>query len=474
MNGLYTRQQVQDAEAALMREVAPGSLMQKASFGLAQVVVGLLRECRGGAYGARVVLLVGPGGNGGDALYAGRFLRRRGVTVTALLIADGTYPGALAAFAGAGGEVMPVGDADRVLIEHADVVVDGIAGLGSGRAVGLPERIAGAVATHPRIVAVDLPSGVAADTGIAAADAIRAHTTVTFGCHKPAHFVAPGAQHCGSVELVDIGLGPKLPPAAAGALTADEVWAQWPSQPYDGHKYAIGVPGIVAGSAKYAGAAVLCVGGALRAKPGMVRFVGEPPATDRVIEAWPECVIAPSVADAGRVQAWVVGPGIGTDERGRRVLDEVLAADVPVLVDADGLTLLKGRLGELAQRPAATVLTPHAGEFERILFEIGDPLSAAQKAADDTGCVVLLKGPSTVVAAPGHPALVNPTGTPRLATAGTGDVLSGIIGSLLASGIEPRMAAAMGAYAHGAAARSASGPIIAGDLPALLRELIAT
>ncbi|WP_153506565.1 NAD(P)H-hydrate dehydratase [Cumulibacter manganitolerans] len=472
MIGLYTTQQVRDAEAALMRDVPEGSLMEKAAYGLAQHVLRLLRADGLSAYGARVALLVGPGGNGGDALHAGRFLRARGVAVTALPVADGTYPGAMAAFARTGGDVLSLTDVPAAadLVGRADAVLDGIAGLGSGRAVGLPDDVARAVAAHPCVVAVDVPSGVAADTGIAAPDAIQARLTVTFGCHKPAHALAPGARHCGDVELVDIGLGDRLPAATAGVLTEDEVRRSWPRQPYDGHKYSTGVVGVAAGSAKYAGAAVLCVGGALRAKPGMVRFLGEPPASDRIIEAWPECVVAPSVADAGRTDAWVVGPGIGTDDRGRRLLEDVLAADRAAVVDADGLTLLKDRLGELPDRGPATVLTPHAGEFERLFFPIDDPLSAARRAADETGCVVLLKGPTTVVAAPGAPALVNPTGSARLATAGTGDVLSGIVGALLASGLEPRLAAAMGAYAHGCAARAAAGPIIAGDLPELLRR----
>lgn len=473
MIGLYSKQQVQDAEAALMARVPVGSLMEKASYGLAQVVLRLLRERRGGAYGARVVLLVGPGGNGGDALHAGRFLRGRGVGVTALLVADATYPGALAAYKRSGGLVqMIVDEGSADLINDAAVVIDGIAGLGSGREVGLPSDVGDAVASHGVVVAVDIPSGVSVDTGIPAKDAIRAHATVTFGCYKPAHFLAPGATYCGRIELIDIGLGPELPPADAGVLSDDEVWQQWPRQPYDGHKYSTGVVGIAAGSAKYPGAAVLCVGGAVRSKPGMVRYCGPDRAVDHVIDAWPECVVASSVAEAGRTDAWVVGPGIGTDDRGRELLDEVLARDVPVLIDADGLTLLKDRVDELRTRTAATVVTPHAGEFERIFFEIGDPLSAAQRAADESGCVVLLKGPTTVVAAHGHPALVNPTGSARLATAGTGDVLSGIIGALLASGLEPRMAAAMGAYVHGRAAQAATGPITAGDLPHLLQSAV--
>lgn len=472
MIGLYTAAQVRAAEATRMREAPAGSLMQQASYGLAQAVLRLLGHTTGGVYGRSVVLLVGPGGNGGDALYAGVVLRSRGVAVEALLVGNTTYPGALPAYRAAGGTLLEQADAPSVL-RAADAVVDGIAGLGSGRGVGLPPDTADALAEYACVVAVDVPSGVAVDTGEVAADAVQARCTVTFGCYKIAHFLAPAAKRCGDIELIDIGLGPHLPPAAAGVLSVAEVYESWPRQPCDGHKYSTGVVAIAAGSAKYPGAAVLCVGGAVRAKPGMVRYVGEPAAADRVIAAWPECVVEESVSGTGRAQAWVVGPGLGTDERADSVLTEVLAKDVPVVVDADGLTLLKGRIDSLVERDAATVLTPHAGEFERIFFPITDPLSAAQRAADESGCVVLLKGPTTVVAAPGAPALVNPTGTARLATAGTGDVLAGLTGSLLASGIEPRRAAAMAAYAHGEAAARATGAPSASDLPALLRDLLA-
>lgn len=472
MIGLYTAAQVRAAEAARMREVPPGALMQRASYGLAQVVLRLLRARTGGVYGRSVVLLVGPGGNGGDALYAGAALRARGVLLTALLVGSQTYPGALPAYRAAGGLLAEPADAPD-LLRTADVVIDGIAGLGSGRAVGLPAQVAAALDGHDAVVAVDLPSGVSVDTGHAAQDAVRAAATVTFGCHKVAQFLAPAAQHRGELELVDIGLGPHLPPATAGVLSADEVYPAWPRQPYDGHKYATGVVAVAAGSAKYPGAAVLCVGGAVRAKPGMVRYVGPAAAADQVIAAWPECVVAESVDRAGRAQAWVVGPGLGTDEPAAEVLETVLAQDAAVVVDADALTLLAGRLEVLRQRSAPTVLTPHAGEFERLFGAVEDPLSAARRAADEVGCVVLLKGPTTVVAAPGAPALVNPTGTPRLATAGTGDVLAGILGALLAAGTEARRAAAMAAYAHGAAAASSPGTPSASDLPGLLHRLLA-
>ncbi|WP_134322751.1 NAD(P)H-hydrate dehydratase [Cumulibacter soli] len=463
---MYTAEQVRDAEAARMREVPAGSLMQQASYGLAQVVLRLLRAS-GGVYGRRVVLLVGPGGNGGDALYAGVTLLRRGVGVEAVLLRSQTYPGALPAFLASGGTIGPQDEAASA-IDDAHVVIDGIAGLGSSRDVGLAEPLRVALARHRCIVAADVPSGVVPDSGRAAADAIAAHTTVTFGCFKTAHFLAPAANHCGTVELIDIGLAPHLSEPAAHVLSADDVYGSWPRQAYNGDKYALGVVAIAAGSSTYPGAAVLSVGGALRAKAGMVRYAGE--ASEPVLAAWPEAVACSAIADAGRAQAWIVGPGLGTDERAEQAVRDVLALDVTALVDADAITVLARNPELLDGRTAPTVLTPHAGEFRRLFGDIDDPLSAAQRAAEKSGAVVLLKGPTTVIAAAGQTPFVNPTGTPQLATAGSGDVLAGIAGALLAAGIEPQRAAAMAAYAHGEAAASAPYSVLASDLPGLLRD----
>lgn len=479
MIGAYSVAQIRDAEAAAMRDVRDGELMQRAAYALAMKCLEVLRARRGRLSGAHVALLVGSGGNGGDALYAGKFLSQRGIDVTALLVhPDKTYPGALAAFSAAGAHAVPLGrsraEESAALIATADLVVDGLVGLRSGRALKLPDPVAGALAQHQGIVAVDVPSGVDVDTGAVADDALRAAVTVTLGALKCAHVIAPAADYCGAVELVDIGLTDYLPTPDVQILADLDIADAWPRPDADGHKYSLGVVAIAAGSDRYPGAAVLCTGGALRAKPGMVRYLGEPHAADRVIAAWPEAVVASAMDSAGRTDAWVVGPGIGTDERGQELVDEALQLDVSVLFDADALTVLSQRDAPFADRSAPTVLTPHAGEFARLFGAVTDPLASARRAAEQTGAVVLLKGPSTVIASPDGTAYVNTTGTSKLATAGTGDVLSGIIGALLAAGIDPALAAAMGAHAHGAAARLSDGFIVAGDLPGLLRAFLAT
>jgi hydroxyethylthiazole kinase-like uncharacterized protein yjeF len=227
---------------------------------------------------------------------------------------------------------------------------------------------------------------------------------------------------------------------------------------------------------------VLAVGGALRAGAGMVRFASVPPAAELVRQRWPECVVTVvpagaggSVADpvavlgAGRVQAWVMGPGVGTDQDAAAVLQAVLASDVPVLVDADALTVLARHPDWVRNRSAPTLLTPHLGEFARLTgvdVEASDfdRLGVARDAAADLGATVLLKGSGTVVADPDGTARINPTGTSRLATAGSGDVLSGAGGSLLATGLSPLDAGSAAAFLHGLAARLAPGPVAAADL----------
>ncbi|NGN69793.1 NAD(P)H-hydrate dehydratase, partial [Streptomyces sp. A7024] len=234
-------------------------------------------------------------------------------------------------------------------------------------------------------------------------------------------------------------------------------------------KYRRGVVGIVAGSERYPGAAVLATGGALRGGAGAVRYVG--PAADAVIARYPETLVhAGPPHKAGRVQAWVAGPGLGDDSRAQEVLDDVIASDVPVLVDADGLRLLDR--DRTRTRTAPTVLTPHAGEaaallgVERSAVEAGR-LQAVRDLAQAYGATVLLKGSTTLVAEEDAPLRVNPTGTGWLATAGSGDVLSGLTGSLLAAGLEARDAASVGAYLHGLAGREAANGAPAGahELP---------
>ncbi len=405
--------------------------MQRAAAGLAAACAELL----GRVYGSRVVLLVGSGDNGGDALYAGARLARRGAGVTAVLLSpERAHGGGLAALRRAGGSVAGVAGAEG-LIERADLVVDGIVGIGGkgglrAEAVPLAEAAARARA-RAAVVAVDLPSGVDADTGEVRGPAVRADLTVTFGTHKPGLLVDPAREYAGSVRLVEIGL--ELPGGGGEleALQHADVAALLPVPAPESDKYRRGVVGIAAGSARYPGAAVLAVAGALRGGAGAVRYVG--PAADAVIARFPETLVSDQgPRRAGRVQAWVVGPGAGDDAG---TVSEVLRADVPVLVDADGLRLAE--VGAVRGRSAPTLMTPHTGEAAALLGvsreEVeGARLAAVRELAGRYGATVLLKGSTTLVAEAGGgvPVRVNATGTGWLATAGSGDVLSGLAGSL--------------------------------------------
>jgi hydroxyethylthiazole kinase-like uncharacterized protein yjeF len=475
--GLYTAEQVRAAEEPLLAATPEGTLMQRAATGLATVCLGLL----GRAHGARVTALVGAGNNGGDALFAGAQLSRRGARVTAVLLdPDRVHAAGLAALRAAGGRI--TGPDGPTGLERADLVLDGIVGIG-GRgglrppAAALVER----AATGPgRMVAVDVPSGVDADTGAVPGAAFPAQHTVTFGALKTGLVVGEGRGYAGEVHLVDIGL--ELPPADTHRLTDADVAARIRLPGSGDDKYTQGVVGVVAGSSTYPGAAVLCTGAALRARPGLVRYAGTAAAGVRA--AWPEAIVTEGrPADAGRVQAWVVGPGMGTDDDARSVLAEVLATDLPVLVDADALTMAAQDPDLVRRRSAPTVLTPHDREYARFGAARGggaggdavgdDRVGAARRLAADLGAVVLLKGDATVVAGSDGTAYVNATGTPWLATAGTGDVLSGITGALLATGLPADEAAAVAAHVHGRAGQLAAedGPLIAGDL---IRRLPAT
>ncbi len=270
--------------------------------------------------------------------------------------------------------------------------------------------------------------------------------------------VDPGASYAGHAELVDIGLGPFLGEPAVTSLQNDDVRDLLPVATAESDKYARGVVGVVAGSEAYTGAAVLCTGGALAAGAGMVRYAGPPHPTELVRNSWPEVVLG-----EGRCQAWVVGPGLGQDDDAHERLERVLGEDTPVLVDADGLNLISADHALLApRRDRPTLLTPHAGELARLLKVERVDVEArrmehVRRAANEFGVTVLLKGSTTLVAAPGsEPIRVNATGTSWLATAGSGDVLSGIAGALLAGGLSPLDAGSTGAYLHGLAGRLAA------------------
>jgi ADP-dependent NAD(P)H-hydrate dehydratase / NAD(P)H-hydrate epimerase len=597
-----------------MAQVPDGTLMQRAAAGLASVCAGVLRTAQGGGriYGSRVVVLAGTGDNGGDALYAGALLARRGASVTAILAGSRAHEGGRDALRGAGGRVIaivpwaagatsraasaaalvpPVTQAQaapvlplppptapfpivppslasqpppptaatrvdlpqvprpgaappaapaqtrmnlprvhfeskgppairpeegddvtrpdigrmarfapghdvRHAIGHADLIIDGLLGIGGQGGLREPYATLAQYAANSTgvTVAVDLPSGIDADTGAVDGPAVMADVTVAFGACKPGLLIDPGARHAGVVQVVDIGLGPHLDLPDASAPRSDDIAALIPKPGPESDKYRRGVVGLLAGSDRYTGAAILATGGAVRGGAGMVRLVTAQRAADAVRLEWPEAVITPTSslptgparapgtgtgptasgpgstaavpmefpASVGRVQAWVAGPGMGTSDEAAERLAAVLRTGLPVLVDADGLTLLSLSPG-LLPRSAPTLLTPHAGELGRLLG--ADPgeverrrLEHARAAARKFGVCVLLKGSTTVVAQPGDrdPVLVNTTGTPWLATAGTGDVLSGLAGALLAQGLLPPQAAITAAYLHGLAARLAA------------------
>jgi ADP-dependent NAD(P)H-hydrate dehydratase / NAD(P)H-hydrate epimerase len=518
MRDAHAVAEVRAAESALMAQVPEGALMQRAASGLAAVCAGLLGRASGpgasgpgrargpvmaagiaGVYGSRVVVLAGSGDNGGDALYAGARLAARGAVVTAVLAGSRVHEGAAAALRDRGGRLIEAADdRARPAITAADLIIDGMLGIGGRGGLRDPGAwlAAGAERAHGLVVAVDLPSGIDADTGEAAGAAVRADVTVTFGTWKPGLLIDPGASHAGIVELVDIGLRPYLGPPAAAAPQAADIAAWLPHPTAESDKYRRGVLGIVAGSDRFTGAAQLSVGGAVRGGAGMVRLVSAPAAVAVVRQHWPEAVItttpgttsgearpgAQIIEAAGQVQAWVAGPGMGTGEPAADMLAAVLATGLPVLVDADGITVLAAHR-ELLSRPAPTLLTPHAGELARLLGADRADIEArrlefATQAAAELGCTVLLKGSTTVIASPAadQGVLVNPTGTSWLATAGSGDVLSGLAGALLAQGLDPLRAAAAAAYLHGIAARLAAegAPIGSSDLVAALPEAIRT
>ncbi|HYO38673.1 MAG TPA: NAD(P)H-hydrate dehydratase [Nocardioidaceae bacterium] len=459
MRQAHTVEQVRAAEQVLMSRLPAGTLMQRAATGLAHAVLDYL----GGGYGARVLLLVGAGDNGGDALYAGAVLARRGVLVHALLLApDRVQPAALGALRGAGGRVVSsVSEARR-----PDLVLDGIVGIG-GHGGLRPEATAALAALDGvPVIAVDTPSGVEVDTGEVTGEHVRADLTVTFGTHKVAHLADPAALACGAVHLVDIGLD--LPAPTATALQEADVAALLPRPTPAAHKYTRGVVGVRAGSAQYPGAGVLCVAGASTGLAGMVRYLGG--AADLVQARHPEVVVG-----EGRVQAWVVGSGGGADAE--QALADALADEVPVVVDADALSHVTGPLGVPA------LLTPHAGELARLLGAEREEVEArqlhfARLAAQRYDAVVLLKGRHTLVAAPTGEVRATTVGPAWLATAGAGDVLAGLCGSLLAAGLSPDDAGSVGAWVHGAAAVAAGegGPVTAPDVaaavPVLCRSLL--
>jgi hydroxyethylthiazole kinase-like uncharacterized protein yjeF len=486
------------AERALMAELAEGELMERAVAGLAALVRIRLQE-RGSR---RVVALVGPGNNGADALYAVAALAADGFLAGAVLRDGQVHAGALAAAAAAGVVLVSTGTpttdrattdratTDRAatdLISEADIILDGILGIG-GRP-GVPDAAVPWVAAIPDtayVIAVDLPSGADPAGEVGDPDGVFADETVTFSVPKPVHLLPATEPACGLLTVIDIGLELSADPPAVRRLERRDVPALWPRPTPRDDKYSRGVVGIVAGSEKYTGAAVLAVTAAANAGAGMIRYVGPPTPEALVRAAVPEAVPGP-----GRVHAWVLGPGLEVgvpDAMGAPHLEvarHAWASDLPVVVDAGALELVRG------PRSAPTLLTPHAGECARLLTRLAGrgevtraevtayPLRAARELADRTGATVLLKGAWTLVVPPGDGPVFSQCDAPAwLATAGAGDVLAGIAGTLLAAGLDPSVAGALGALVHGLAAETANpgGPVralmLADALPRTIAALL--
>ena len=480
MDGAWSVAAVRRAESQLMALLPPGALMQRAAAGLTAECARILKQQRhkrrrSGVYGSTVIVLAGPGDNGGDALFAGARLAQRGARVFAVpVMGDRVHPIAAAALTRAGGRLVANPPAE------CDLLLDGILGIG-GRP-GLPGRAIDQLShiDADTIVAVDVPSGVDVDTGAVPASAVTADVTVAFGARKPCHVLGRAALLTGRLAFVDIGLAPFLDPHPAVRVARDSDIAEWWHMPGpDDDKYTRGVVGIAAGSERYPGAAVLSTGGALAGPSGYVRYAGS--AAEYVRRRHPEVVCTQEVKEAGRVQAWLAGPGFGTDEAALAELRHVLVSPAPAVLDADALTLIGEYPSVLSSREAPVILTPHDREYERLYGSrpAEDRGAAAAALAKRLNCTVLLKGHHTVVASSDGEVWANPTGRPQLATAGAGDVLAGFMASLLASGMDSVRAAVAAAFLHGRAGgiaaeghRTVTATDVAKALPSAVGEVL--
>ncbi len=466
----YSVEQVRALEDAAIAEQGVDALMQRAAAAVAATGAEVLRARRGGVYGARVLVLVGPGNNGGDALFAAARLARRGAAVTALSCLGQPHPAGRDALLAAGGRLVALADFRSPAGSAYHLVIDGILGIGGRPGLsGAVAEVASWLADRPvPVVAVDLPSGVAADTAAVPGVAVRATHTVTFGQAKPCHLLEPALGYCGRITVVDIGLGddPAIKPVLAG-LDLGGLARSWPYPDATSDKYARGVVGVDTGSDQYPGAAVMSTIGAVYAGAGMVRFQGAERPAKLIESRLPNVVFGP-----GRVQAYLFGSGWGDRPDGADVLAKAADEGLPAVVDADGLKYLP------TPAPSNWLLTPHAGELARLLDQdrswvTEDPLRAVRAGVEKTGATVLLKGASQLVAAPDeNPVRVAVPGPAWTAQAGSGDVLGGACATLLAAGKSAVEAGQLAASLQAVAAGTQPGVIPPQDLAEVMgREL---
>jgi hydroxyethylthiazole kinase-like uncharacterized protein yjeF len=452
------------------------------------------------SHGKRVVVVAGPGNNGGDGFVAARILAERGFSVRVAFAGNRERLKGDAAIAAVRWQG-PLEDASPDSLGDCDIVVDALFGAGLDRPVEGPARamIEAMNGAGVPVIAVDLPSGINGTTGVVMGLAVKASQTVTFFRRKIGHLLLPGRLHCGGVEVADIGIPSRVLDQVKPAAFANrpELWGcLFPRPSAAGHKYARGHTVVVSGGLTTTGAARLAARGALRAGAGLVTIasprdaLGVNAASNLAVMVRPvdgKAELAEFLSDTRR-NAVVLGPGGGVGQAMRGQVVAALASQAAVVLDADALTsfadapdlLFSGTPG----RPGRdVVLTPHEGEFSRIFKAIDDDLNVHAKlekvraAARKSGAVVLLKGADTVVAAPSGRASIADNAPPYLATAGSGDVLSGIIGGLLAQGMPAFEAASAGVWLHGEAAAEFGPGLIAEDLsdalPAVYRRLFA-
>ena len=486
------------------RGISAVDLMERAGRAVARATA----EVSGGIYGRRAVVVCGTGNNGGDGLVAARHLARMGmrVDVVAVEAIDGGVGPASSNLARVPEQGLVVRGLDGLegSLARSDVVVDAIFGTGfHGKPEGVwADAIDAINASPPPVVAADIPSGVDGSSGAVTDAAVWADLTVAFGAAKVGSVLLPGAERSGTVRVVDIGFPDDIGRPSIGLTEPGDVAAVFPRRPLEGHKRSSGVLLVVAGSRAMTGAPTLIARAAGRVGAGLVIVATSRDAVTAVQARTTEAVFVPLeqtgegtvsldaldplLEAAGRADAVAVGPGLTrADEAADLIRELVNRSPVPLVIDADALNAFEGHVGDLRERSADAVLTPHDGEYARLMgmpvSEAADRVAAARALAEASNAVALLKGSRTVIASSEGVARINPTGSVALATAGTGDVLTGVIGGLLARGLRPLDAATAGAFLHGSAGQSAGRDLgegtLAGDvierLPHAVAEVLA-